>query len=129
MPSLPLTARVGRARRLLCRSILDRDGRTGNAAWSAPAIRVDAAPARAEYRGAAGNNAMASWVAASAMSKSLRTVLFLVILAGLCWARPGAATAPDYAAIVVDAESGAVLQSVSATARWYPASLTKVMTV
>jgi D-alanyl-D-alanine carboxypeptidase len=30
---------------------------------------------------------------------------------------------------VVDADSGTVLESVSATARWYPASLTKVMTV
>jgi D-alanyl-D-alanine carboxypeptidase len=58
----------------------------------------------------------------------LRTFVFLVILAGLSWSRPGSA-APDYAAIVVDADSGTVLESVAATARWYPASLTKVMTV
>jgi len=40
-----------------------------------------------------------------------------------------ARAATDYAAIVVDAESGAVLDAHAATARWYPASLTKVMTV
>jgi D-alanyl-D-alanine carboxypeptidase len=39
------------------------------------------------------------------------------------------ARAQDYAAIVVDAQTGAVLQSIDAHARWYPASLTKVMTV
>jgi D-alanyl-D-alanine carboxypeptidase len=40
-----------------------------------------------------------------------------------------AARAQDYAAIVVDAQTGAVVQSIDAHARWYPASLTKVMTV
>ena len=49
-------------------------------------------------------------------------------LACLSWPRPSSAAA-DYAAIVVDADSGAVLESVAATVRWYPASLTKVMTV
>jgi len=34
-----------------------------------------------------------------------------------------------YAAIVVDADSGTVLESIDATMPWYPASLTKVMTV
>lgn len=62
------------------------------------------------------------------MAILLRVVVFLAILAGLSWIRPVSA-APDYAAIVVDADSGTVLESVSATARWYPASLTKVMTV
>jgi D-alanyl-D-alanine carboxypeptidase len=62
------------------------------------------------------------------MGLLLRAFVFLAVLAGLSWPRPGAA-APDYAAIVVDADSGTVLESVSATARWYPASLTKVMTV
>jgi D-alanyl-D-alanine carboxypeptidase len=62
------------------------------------------------------------------MGLLLRAFVFLAVLAGLSWPRPGA-PAPDYAAIVVDADSGTVLESVSATARWYPASLTKVMTV
>jgi D-alanyl-D-alanine carboxypeptidase len=35
----------------------------------------------------------------------------------------------DYAAVVVDAQTGAVLESIDAHDRWYPASLTKVMTV
>src|SRR5262249_28132060 len=71
---------------------------------------------------------LASWVAASAVGKLLRTVVFLLLLAGLSWPQPGWAAA-DYAAIVVDADSGTVLESVAPTARWYPASLTKVMTV
>src|SRR5580765_2973764 len=62
------------------------------------------------------------------MGKLLGTVVFLTSLACLSWPRPGAA-ATDHAAIVVDADSGTVLESVAATARWYPASLTKVMTV
>jgi D-alanyl-D-alanine carboxypeptidase len=62
------------------------------------------------------------------MGKLLTTVVFLMSLACAGWPRPGSA-ATDYAAIVVDAESGTVLESVAATARWYPASLTKVMTV
>jgi D-alanyl-D-alanine carboxypeptidase len=62
------------------------------------------------------------------MGKLLRTVVFLMSLACLSWPRPSSA-ATDHAAIVVDADSGTVLESVAATARWYPASLTKVMTV
>jgi D-alanyl-D-alanine carboxypeptidase len=62
------------------------------------------------------------------MGKWLGSFVFLVVLGCLGGPRPGLA-APDYAAIVVDAESGAVLESHAATARWYPASLTKVMTV
>lgn len=34
-----------------------------------------------------------------------------------------------YAAIVIDADSGRVIHEVEATQRWYPASLTKVMTI
>jgi D-alanyl-D-alanine carboxypeptidase len=62
------------------------------------------------------------------MVKLLRSLLFSAGLAGLAWGHPAFAAA-DYAAIVVDAESGAVLESHAATARWYPASLTKMMTV
>jgi D-alanyl-D-alanine carboxypeptidase len=58
----------------------------------------------------------------------LRTLVVLLFLAWLSWPRPGSA-ATDYAAIVVDADSGTVIESVAATARWYPASLTKVMTL
>jgi len=59
-----------------------------------------------------------------AMGRALKSWVFL--LGTLLWS--GAAGA-EYAAIVVDAESGTVIESVAATARWYPASLTKVMTV
>jgi D-alanyl-D-alanine carboxypeptidase len=62
------------------------------------------------------------------MGKLLRSIVLLLFFACLSWPRPGAAAA-DYAAIVVDADNGTVLESVAATARWYPASLTKVMTV
>jgi len=61
------------------------------------------------------------------MGKLLRAIV-LLLFACLSWPRPGSA-ATDYAAIVIDADSGTVLESVAATARWYPASLTKVMTV
>jgi hypothetical protein len=50
-------------------------------------------------------------------------------VAGPLGVLPLVVRAEDYAGIVVDAQNGAVLQSVSAHARWYPASLTKVMTV
>ncbi|MGH6961987.1 MAG: D-alanyl-D-alanine carboxypeptidase family protein, partial [Dongiaceae bacterium] len=60
------------------------------------------------------------------MAKLWRTLCFL-LLAGLA-AWPAAAWA-RYAAILVDAETGAVLQAVEPTTRWYPASLTKMMTV
>jgi D-alanyl-D-alanine carboxypeptidase len=62
------------------------------------------------------------------MAKLLRSFLFVASLAGLGWGHAAFAAA-DYAAIVVDAESGTVLDSHAATARWYPASLTKMMTV
>src|SRR5215470_5541645 len=63
------------------------------------------------------------------MGKIPKSILPLFCVAGLLWAARSGVAAPDYAAIVVDAGSGTVLESVSATARWYPASLTKVMTV
>ena len=62
------------------------------------------------------------------MSKWLSILAVLVGLAALGWGRPVLAAA-DHAAILVDADSGMVIESVAATARWYPASLTKVMTV
>lgn len=51
---------------------------------------------------------------------------FCPILAFLFWCNTATA---QYAAIVIDADSGKVLQQVSATHRWFPASLTKVMTL
>lgn len=62
------------------------------------------------------------------MPKPLRQFVFAMAAGLLGWAGPALA-AGDYAAIIVDAESGTVLDSHAATARWYPASLTKVMTV
>ena len=62
------------------------------------------------------------------MAKLLKSFLFAIGIAGLGSGDPAFAAA-DYAAIVVDAESGTVLDSHAPTARWYPASLTKVMTV
>src|SRR5262245_33385354 len=64
----------------------------------------------------------------SAMGKLLRVVAVPLFLICTTSPRPGSA-GTDYAAIVVDADSGTVLESVGATASWYPASLTKVMTV
>jgi D-alanyl-D-alanine carboxypeptidase len=58
-----------------------------------------------------------------AVGKLLRTALFLIC----CAAAP--AVGAEYAAVVVDAASGTVIHETAATARWYPASLTKVMTV
>ena len=55
--------------------------------------------------------------------------LLIWIVASPLGVLPLAVRAEDYAGIVVDAQNGAVLQSVNAHARWYPASLTKVMTV
>jgi D-alanyl-D-alanine carboxypeptidase len=50
----------------------------------------------------------------------------LVSIATAAW--PGTGLART-AAIVVDADTGTVLEATEATARWYPASLTKVMTL
>ncbi len=62
------------------------------------------------------------------MPKRLNNLL-ICLVAGILASLAPSARAQDYAAIVVDAQSGAVLQSIDAHARWYPASLTKVMTV
>jgi len=61
------------------------------------------------------------------MGKLLKMLCFAAAV-GAAGAAPGSAEA-GYAAIVVDADSGTVLQSIDATVPWYPASLTKVMTV
>jgi D-alanyl-D-alanine carboxypeptidase len=58
----------------------------------------------------------------------LKRLLIYVVVGPLTVIAP-AAVAQDYAAIVVDAQTSAVLESRSALASWYPASLTKVMTV
>jgi D-alanyl-D-alanine carboxypeptidase len=55
--------------------------------------------------------------------------LLIWSVAGSLAILPLAVRGQDYAGIVVDAQNGAVLQSINAHARWYPASLTKVMTV
>jgi D-alanyl-D-alanine carboxypeptidase len=55
--------------------------------------------------------------------------LLICLVAGALAALAPPVRAQDFAAVVVDAQSGAVLQSIDAHARWYPASLTKVMTV
>lgn len=46
-----------------------------------------------------------------------------------CGAAAGAAAAERHAALVIDVGSGAVLHAHEANARWYPASLTKMMTL
>ena len=58
----------------------------------------------------------------------LKKKLFLSILAGLCFSSPQA-FATRQAAIVIDADTGRVVQEIDAAQRWYPASLTKVMTL
>jgi D-alanyl-D-alanine carboxypeptidase len=52
--------------------------------------------------------------------------LLLLTLGALVIGRPSWA---GYAAIVIDAQSGEILKAQDATVRWYPASLTKMMTV
>jgi D-alanyl-D-alanine carboxypeptidase len=52
--------------------------------------------------------------------------LLIITISALLWPVQTFARAP---AIVIDADTGAVLEAVDANARWYPASLTKVMTV
>ena len=61
------------------------------------------------------------------MKTALKTKLALFSLAYLlCHMAPASAR---YAAIVIDADSGRVIHEVESTQRWYPASLTKVMTL
>ncbi len=60
--------------------------------------------------------------------RSLPPLLLSIALLALVPPRPGCAQ-EMIASIVVDAETGEVLSSMQPTRRWYPASLTKVMTV
>lgn len=55
--------------------------------------------------------------------------LGLIALAVALWASLGPAEAAGYSAIVIDAETGAVLEQHNADMRTYPASLTKMMTL
>ena len=52
--------------------------------------------------------------------------LFAALAVALLAGRPAAA---GYASLVIDAETGEILQAQDATTPWYPASLTKMMTV
>jgi D-alanyl-D-alanine carboxypeptidase len=61
------------------------------------------------------------------LNTALKTLRFLLPLACLL-SQTGPAEA-RYAAIVIDADSGKVIHEVESTQRWYPASLTKVMTM
>jgi len=54
--------------------------------------------------------------------------VILAVAALLCSAPTVEARAPEGALLLIDADSGAVLQAENATHPWYPASLTKVMT-
>ena len=53
----------------------------------------------------------------------------LVLLTIICFQFLSFSASARYAAIVIDADSGRVIHEVEATHRWYPASLTKVMTI
>ncbi|MCQ8103864.1 D-alanyl-D-alanine carboxypeptidase [Methylomonas sp. SURF-2] len=57
----------------------------------------------------------------SNLKTSLLAGAFLLLTSGAASAR--------YAAIVIDADSGRIVHEVESTQRWYPASLTKVMTI
>lgn len=56
-----------------------------------------------------------------------KTKLFFAVTA--CLLLSASVAQARYAAIVIDADSGRVVHEVEATQRWYPASLTKVMTI
>lgn len=51
------------------------------------------------------------------------------ILAGALFLLASLPASARYAAIVIDADSGRIVHEVESTHRWYPASLTKVMTI
>lgn len=61
------------------------------------------------------------------MNPSPKTTLRLFTFA--CLSFLSLSVSARYAAIVIDADSGRVVHEVEATHRWYPASLTKVMTI
>jgi D-alanyl-D-alanine carboxypeptidase len=64
------------------------------------------------------------------LTKATAVVLAGVLtpVAGLCLAALGAAPAQAEALLLVDVESGRVISEQNATAPWYPASVTKLMT-
>lgn len=53
----------------------------------------------------------------------------LLLLNAICLLTMPGVSSASHAAIVIDAENGAVLHELNATHAWYPASLTKLMTV
>jgi len=53
----------------------------------------------------------------------------LLLLSIACLLSYSLSASARYAAIVIDADSGRVIHEVEASQRWYPASLTKVMTI
>lgn len=55
--------------------------------------------------------------------------LNLVLASIACLLLHGSPAAARYAAIVIDADTGRVVHETDSTHRWYPASLTKVMTI
>ncbi|OAI13213.1 D-alanyl-D-alanine carboxypeptidase [Methylomonas lenta] len=61
------------------------------------------------------------------MNVAAKTKLTLLTIA--CFLFLSFPASARYAAIVIDADSGRVVHEVEATHRWYPASLTKVMTI
>jgi D-alanyl-D-alanine carboxypeptidase len=61
--------------------------------------------------------------------QTLRALILAVALAPLCAAGLPSATANAGASILVEADSGKVLRAENATYPWYPASVTKLMTM
>lgn len=55
--------------------------------------------------------------------------ILLLLLNAVCLLAMPSVSAASHAAIIIDAENGAVMHEVNATHAWYPASLTKLMTL
>ncbi len=91
-----------------------------------PRPAVDESLAAADYDRLTNRLSKSACGQQAAMAKLLKTICFLLLAGCTVW--PAAAWA-RHAAILIDAESGTVLQAVEPTSRWYPASLTKMMTV
>jgi D-alanyl-D-alanine carboxypeptidase len=66
------------------------------------------------------------FVFVSSISRLTSVCLVLVALIANLWADPARAEIGSY--IVIDAKTGAVIEQKNATRKWYPASLTKMMT-
>ena len=62
-------------------------------------------------------------------SQTFRALIFAIALGPLCAAGLPPTPAHAGASILVDAESGKVLRAENATYPWYPASVTKLMTL